>query len=244
MDNNVLIYGVIVVFSFVQSVFGMGLLVFGTPTLLLMGIPYSEALGWLLPASIAISAIQLSADPRRALDVWRGYGPLLCLLPLTGALALVLIFDIHTKIDMVIGVTMIAAAVVRLNAKLQIYISRIILYSRNSYLIMMGGVHGFTNMGGAMLSIYATSNNEKKIDIRSTISSYYLLFGVSQLTILCIFNNKVIDNKCIFSALISSAIYVVIGRYLFEIASSRIYNSAITAFIASYGVAVLLKSGL
>jgi len=49
---------VIVVFSFIQSIFGIGLLLFGTPTLLLFGYSYSETLWILLPCSIVISLIQ------------------------------------------------------------------------------------------------------------------------------------------------------------------------------------------
>lgn len=49
---------IIALFSIIQSIFGMGLLVFGTPTLLLMGYPFGEVLSILLPPSLTISAIQ------------------------------------------------------------------------------------------------------------------------------------------------------------------------------------------
>ena len=52
---------IIIAFAIVQSIFGMGLLVFGTPTFLLLGYSFGEVLNLLVPASVAISALQLSA---------------------------------------------------------------------------------------------------------------------------------------------------------------------------------------
>ena len=42
-----------------QSVFGIGLLVFGTPTLMILGYQYSDILSVLLPISCSISLIQV-----------------------------------------------------------------------------------------------------------------------------------------------------------------------------------------
>ena len=42
-----ILYFVIFLFSGVQSIFGVGLLLFGTPTLLLLGYPYADTL-WIL----------------------------------------------------------------------------------------------------------------------------------------------------------------------------------------------------
>src|SRR4030043_495588 len=50
---------VVILFSTVQSVFGVGLLVFGTPTLLLLDYPFDTTLALLLPSSIVISAMQV-----------------------------------------------------------------------------------------------------------------------------------------------------------------------------------------
>ena len=49
---------IIAVFSVVQSLFGVGLLVFGTPTFLLLGASYAESVGYLLPSSLLLSSIQ------------------------------------------------------------------------------------------------------------------------------------------------------------------------------------------
>ena len=54
-----LVFFILTIFSFIQSIFGVGLLLFGTPSLLLIGYEYHEILNILLPASITISFLQV-----------------------------------------------------------------------------------------------------------------------------------------------------------------------------------------
>ena len=55
---------IISLFTVVQSLFGIGLLVFGTPTLLLLGYEFTEVLSYLLPPSIVISFCQVYPNIR------------------------------------------------------------------------------------------------------------------------------------------------------------------------------------
>ena len=66
MHDPHLLVGIVALLAIVQSVFGMGILVFGTPTLLLMGYDFTSVLGLLLPASVSISAVQAGSARRRA----------------------------------------------------------------------------------------------------------------------------------------------------------------------------------
>src|ERR687884_1371728 len=70
MHHGYELLAVVLAYSVVQSVFGVGLLVFGTPTLLLLGFSFEEVLAYLLPCSLAISVLQvhdggLSLEPVR-----------------------------------------------------------------------------------------------------------------------------------------------------------------------------------
>ena len=49
----------ILVCSIVQSLMGVGLLLFGTPTLLLLGMGFGEALAVLLPCSVTVNLCQI-----------------------------------------------------------------------------------------------------------------------------------------------------------------------------------------
>ena len=50
---------IISLFAILQSIVGIGLLLFGTPTLMLLGYTYDVVLSIILPASIVISALQV-----------------------------------------------------------------------------------------------------------------------------------------------------------------------------------------
>ena len=62
MTELYFLVSIIALFSIVQSMFGVGLLLFGTPTLLLLEYSYSETLWLLLPCSLTISLIQVVGD--------------------------------------------------------------------------------------------------------------------------------------------------------------------------------------
>ena len=65
MNDFLLLTTVVIFFATVQSLFGVGLLVFGTPTLLLLGYPFETTLALLLPSSLVISAMQIFAGNDR-----------------------------------------------------------------------------------------------------------------------------------------------------------------------------------
>jgi uncharacterized membrane protein YfcA len=244
MDQYFLIAAIIALLAIVQSIFGIGLLVFGTPTLLLLGLDFSEALGWLLPASIVISTIQTLADPSRACSIWRGGHLLLCLIPLVASLALVLWLDLQARLDVVIGLTLIAASAIRYNSNLQRHISRFIAFGERIYLVVMGAMHGFTNMGGALLTVYATSQHREKHDIRGTIATYYLMFAGAQIATLAVMKPSVLGWQSLAAVAIAALGYSICGHLVFRKATQRVYDGAVTCFIAAYGAAVLLKSML
>ena len=51
---------IIVILAFIQSIFGVGLLVFGTPILLILNYDFFSILGILLPSSLIISLLQIN----------------------------------------------------------------------------------------------------------------------------------------------------------------------------------------
>ena len=59
MITNSLIELIVIVFLIiVQSIFGVGLLLFGTPTLLILGYDFANTINILMPVSISISLMQ------------------------------------------------------------------------------------------------------------------------------------------------------------------------------------------
>ncbi|EWY39025.1 hypothetical protein N825_08465 [Skermanella stibiiresistens SB22] len=244
MDEPFLVGTIIAALAIVQSVFGVGLLVFGTPTLLLLGLDFPEALGLLLPASIAISAIQTASDPTRVATIWRSGRPLLSIGPLIVSLAAVLALGLQARVDVLIGLTLVAAAAIRHDDSLRRRISRLIVSGERPYLMAMGAVHGLTNMGGALLTLYAAAHQDDKHGIRGTIATYYLMFAVAQVATLVIMRPDVLGWRSLLAVIIAAFGYWLCGRIVFMRATPRVYDRAVTGFIAAYGAAVLVKSML
>ncbi len=51
LHDDLYILGIVIMFCMVQSVFGMGLLIFGTPTLIILDVPFLTCLFYLIPAN-------------------------------------------------------------------------------------------------------------------------------------------------------------------------------------------------
>ena len=81
MEIGILI--VIIVTASIQSLFGVGVLLFGTPLLLLLGYPFLETLLILLPISASINLLQVLKDYREIdLDIYKSI--LLLTIPFIG----------------------------------------------------------------------------------------------------------------------------------------------------------------
>jgi len=159
MDIQLVI--IIAIFSVIQSVFGMGLLLFGTPTLLLMGFSFSEVLSILLPPSLAISTIQFIKQKKYnkvfMVELFKYCLPFLVL-----ALVWTFIKDKKMTLYLFVASILIVSAFSRMSQQVANRLQNLIEKNTRGYLVLMGCVHGLSNMGGSLLSIYAVSMNQQK----------------------------------------------------------------------------------
>jgi len=236
-----LLLAVIAIFSVIQSLFGMGVLVFGTPTLLLMGYDFVTTLSFLLPASFAISLLQvISAGPNRT---WpSSYLYLLCLPGIGVGLWMAEASVLASWTNILVGGTLLLSALVRLWSRPRDLITALLKKNFAIYHLIMGVTHGLTNLGGALLAILASATSSDKEVIRNTIAHYYLAFSAVQMLFLAVvmglFDTLVANWPM---AGVSAAMYLLIGNRIFFQTSNLVYNSALTVFIALYGFVVLLR---
>jgi len=236
------ILAVIAILSVVQSIFGMGVLVFGTPTLLLMGYDFVTTLTYLLPASFSISLLQvLLAGPNRV--PVSQYLYLLCLPGIGLGLVLTDMSLLSSRINTVVGGLLLMSAFVRFRPPSMKLLTSLLNKHLPAYHLIMGVIHGFTNLGGAMLAILASGTSKKKVDIRYTVSHYYLAFSVIQMLILSVIMGH---HELLFANSPVAAIAVLVfffgGNRVFLNIGNTSYNTALTMFMAIYGVAILLKA--
>lgn len=236
-----LILAIIATLSVVQSLFGMGILIFGTPTLLLLGYDFITTIGYLLPASFVISLLQVLTAKSGQSPVSR-YLYLLCLPGIGVGLLLADTDPLTSWVNGLIGVILLLSALVRFWVPSRELTTAFLNRHFPTYHIAMGLTHGLTNLGGALLAVLASGVSTDKEAIRSTVAHYYLAFSATQI----IFLASVMGR---FDALVTSSpmavtsalVYLLIGRRIFSLTSNPFYNTALTTFIAAYGAVILMR---
>ncbi len=226
---------IIVLFSTVQSVFGVGLLVFGTPTLLLLGCPFEETIAYLLPSSILISLMQ-AVGGRRHIGELRKSVWVYCVPCIVVGLALVLSKLMTFDIKLLVGVTLIFSAFARFNKGLQEALVKMLKQHTKCYLMIMGFVHGISNMGGGLLTIFATALYDDKARTRANIAYGYLVFAISQILVLLFFHMEAFHAACIPLAVVALGVYLTVGNFIYVKSSRAVYQQLITLFMLAYGV--------
>lgn len=203
---------VVFVLALVQSIFGVGLLLFGTPILILLGLPFREALWVLLPASITVSVLQLLLDRGLSCDSVKTL--LMWTVPSVGG-GLLLSLSIKLKIDALIIGILIFCALLRLSTSMRAWLTIRCHNYRWGMLLVIGFIHGLTNMGGSLLSVYAASQSEEKFAIRQYVALGYAFFSATQLVVLIVTEPSHAYPNPLAYMLISGVTFVGIGRFVF-----------------------------
>lgn len=232
---------VVSVFSIVQSVFGVGLLVFGTPTLLILGYSFSDSLIVLLPASLAISLFQMCGgfyiDCRLV-----GNFILYCLVPLAAALAFILFFKLNTSLNVLVAVILALFSVMRMSSVADNLIRSWVTRHQKLCLVLMGVVHGISNLGGGLLTIFASAIYRDKVQIRQLIALCYSCFAAIQLGLLFIFFPNSFGWYQLSYALVSTLIFLTVGNHVFRWISASMFYNFFTGLMVSYSLLLALRA--
>jgi uncharacterized protein len=230
---------VIAVFSIVQSIFGVGLLLFGTPTLLLMGYSYSETLWILLPCSVTISLIQ-TLDNYHLVKAKKKVAyfsiPMMIL-----SLIFVVSYDQVLDISMIVGLFLLVIGVVKFSPKLQTYLQSLIKKQLQFYYVFIGFVHGISNMGGGPLSILMSTIYSDQVKVRTNIAFVYLILALFQLSTLFIIDTGAIKYLSVILMLTSLVVYLISNKFIANKFNDEKYMWIINVLIITYGILALIK---
>jgi uncharacterized protein len=240
-DPSVLLL-VVGAYAFVQSIFGVGLLVFGTPTLLLLGFSFEEVLAYLLPCSLAISALQVRTTRFLPLELIRRQF-LLYTVPavIVGALTVLVFLRDTINIKPFVGTLLIVTAVLRTPSGASGRLKRVIGNHRPVFLTGLGIVHGLTNLGGGLLTVIVGSLFSEKRAVRGHIAFGYGLMAISQLIVLYVTKDPHV--RWLTQALLvlaAASMYLTVGERTFKATKQAIYQRALTALIATFGIVLLI----
>ena len=235
------ILAAVVITATIQSLFGVGVLLFGTPILLILGYPFTTILAVLLPVSLSVNLLQVSKH--YACIDRQFYKKILLLAVPCIVLFLFLVTQTAINIGVIVGLFLILVALEGLSARVNRFIQSMIRYER-TYILVMGAVHGLTNLGGALLTAIVHSKRYAKDVTRATIAAAYGTFVVFQLLTLFVS----LERFPIAAA--EAAIYVLAGAMTFfvteRVAYTKIgadkYRATFAAFLFGAGVVLIVKA--
>ena len=229
----------LVIFSLiiVQSIFGIGLLLFGTPTFILLDYSFAETLSILLPISMTISSLQIIFSRQKNKKFIRDFN-IYCIPFLIISIYLILNFDDHINFNLFISLIILMVLVINLFKNLIKFNS----ISTKIFLIVIGVVHGLSNLGGSLLSFLAVQlNKNDKILSRFFISYGYFMMAFFQYLVLTILKENTLNINYIFYIFLAIAIYFPIQK-LFKKIKNRNFNNLIYFFAFIYALYIFLRS--
>ena len=202
--NEILVIITLIIF---QSIFGVGLLLFGTPTFLYFNYSFSETLSLLLPISFTISLIQYLNSKEK--DIYFNNKFNLFTLPsLVVCQIIILNYQNIINLKIFISIMLILLSITSLDAKKFSFLRLKNIY-KNIFLIFLGIIHGLTNLGGGFLALYSNIIVKKNKNLTRYYISYgYLVMVSVQLIILFTLHNKDFDYYNLFYVILVFIFYL------------------------------------
>ena len=235
------ILATILLTTVIQSLFGVGILLFGTPLLLLLGYDFSYTLSVLLPISIAINMLQV-VKHYTYIDLRLYKNVLLYSIPFI-ILFLFIITSIQINIALIIGIFLIFVAAKSISPRIEQSLTAIIQYEK-IYLVLMGVIHGITNLGGSLLTALVHEQKQAKNSARVTIAICYSTFAAFQLLTLYFIGYDdgmpYTDNMTLLQ--ISVIVFLFTEEFLYKQIDNQKYSQLFTAFLAVSGILLIFKS--
>jgi uncharacterized protein len=231
----------VLVLAAIQSVFGVGLLVFGTPVLLLIGFPFPVVLAYLLPCSLVISTFQivhggLTLEPIRQKLLTFTAPAVLC-----GTFLILVVLKHKVDVRLIVGTMLVITAGLRLLRPARHKMHSFVRAKLSPLLILLGLLHGISNLGGGVLTFVVGSVYEDKHNVRKHIAFGYGLMALLQMLVLFLTTPvRVSPSLWLGLPLLSALSYALVGRWLFEMAGESVYQWSLTALIGVFGILLFI----
>jgi hypothetical protein len=231
----------VLVTAAIQSIFGVGVLLFGTPLLLLLGHGFIPALTVLLPISVAINLFQIAAH--RAHIDWRLFRKILVFTIPPIVVCLVAVTEAKINVGLFVGLFLIFVALKDFSPRIGGVVQSLMRYKR-SYLVAMGVVHGLTNLGGSLLTALVHGKNYDKDTTRVTTAIAYCTFAVFQIVTLALTAKGVHVDLGAEAKYVGAGIgvYLLVDRLVYVKIDDARYRRLFALFLFASGCVLIYKA--
>ena len=233
--SEIIIISILIV---IQSIFGIGLLLIGTPSFLVLGYDFANTINILMPISITISALQFFRSKVKDRAFIAEYNAF-CLPFLIIFLFLALKFKYLFDFKLLVALLLVFSSILILNKNKFSSFKKIFFKLKKIVLIGIGCVHGLTNMGGSFLAIYSTlvSENVKEL-ARYYICYGYLIMGLFQYLMVLLISYENLNFTKLYYLVIALLIYFPTQK-IFKNIDDRKFSKYINIIALAYGFLIL-----
>ena len=230
---------IITLLIIIQSIFGVGLLLFGTPSFLVLGYDFANTINILMPVSITISALQFLRSKVKDKVFITEYN-LFCLPFLIIFLLIALKFKYLFDFKLLVALLLVFSSILILNKKKFSSFRKTFFKLKKIVLIGIGSVHGLTNMGGSFLAIYSTlvSENVKEV-ARYYICYGYLIMGLFQYILVLSISYENLNFNKLYYLILALLIYFPTQK-IFKNIDDRKFSKYINIIALTYGLLILI----
>ena len=230
---------IITLLIIIQSIFGVGLLLFGTPSFLVLGYDFANTINILMPVSITISALQFLRSKVKDKVFITEYN-LFCQPFLIIFLLIALKFKYLFDFKLLVALLLVFSSILILNKKKFSSFRKTFFKLKKIVLIGIGSVHGLTNMGGSFLAIYSTlvSENVKEV-ARYYICYGYLIMGLFQYILVLSISYENLNFNKLYYLVLALLIYFPTQK-IFKNIDDRKFSKYINIIALTYGLLILI----
>jgi len=243
MEEVYIISSVLLLLAILQSIIGVGVLVIGTPFLLILHYDMVYILSLLLPFSILTSFINLiffkinKKKLEMKLNSNTKYLFFFICLP-----SIFIGFFFLEMYKEVINFRYLVASVIIFSIllmKLKKFILKISNKIQVIFLFMIGIIHGLTNSGGTLLSLFMSSHL-KKNNTRYGITFFYFFLALFQFIIFNIFFTFSVEYSILKIILIFLPLSIFIGNYIIRYINEEKFKLLLEILIITSCVCLIL----
>lgn len=226
-----------------QSIVGVGVLVLGTPFLLILKFSIVEIFFILLPISIITSLLNLiiinysnkSLDKSTYKEFKKFF--IICIPSIFLGLILLKSFENYINFKQLVSfVIFFSVILVILKDKIKFRVN----FFRISILSSVGIIHGLTNSGGTLMSLALSANNKKNYARLNTSFFYLILASFQYFLTIIIFFDKFIFPKDI-KIIIVVIIGVLIGNLISYFLESKLYKMIVNLLAVLSAIILLIS---
>ena len=231
---------VVTLCTLVQNIFGVGILVFGTPILLGLGYDYLQSIGLLLPCSFGVSLLQVL----RLSDVEMPDANVLCysMVGVICGVSLLSFLSVPVIVYAITCVAMFFAATLRFHKPLRKRLATVMLSSNTKFYLFNGIFHGFSNLGGILLVV--RNNLEAAHHNQSLFNTaiIYLVYVIFQMISHTYAGQVQYFIEGVYLAPFAFFISWVMGRKQFDRLSVKTKDNILGLFFVSVGAILAYKA--